>query len=190
MATVLEKKKCKECGEYFTPRSMRQQYCDKLHYRPCPVCGKPVEAKYLSDPARCCSQECKNALRAKAQKTQKDDVVTMVENQMDAEIGVRASKKSSSEWIAGALFDKVSYDLTKVNLAKHEDKLKKKFDVKTYAGPKVLGMIPGHDYAVKLTRPKGYTTYEMNVLYDFDTSKVVEAMVPLSSMIMVNRWFI
>ena len=58
-------KKCKECGKLFVPKSARTQYCDDLHYRPCPVCGKLVEAKYLSDPARCCSKECQQALRAK-----------------------------------------------------------------------------------------------------------------------------
>ena len=62
----MEMKKCKECGDLFMPKSKNSVYCDKLHYRPCPVCSKPVEAKYLSDPARCCSQECKNAARMQA----------------------------------------------------------------------------------------------------------------------------
>lgn len=61
----MEMKRCKECGKLFMPKSMRQQYCDALHYRPCPVCGKLVEAKYLSDPARCCSNECKKQLASK-----------------------------------------------------------------------------------------------------------------------------
>lgn len=61
----MEMKRCKECGKLFVPRSKRQQYCEDLHYRPCPVCGKLVEAKYLSDPARCCSKECKSQLAAK-----------------------------------------------------------------------------------------------------------------------------
>lgn len=49
-----EMRRCKECGELFVPKG-REQYCSKLHYRPCPVCGEPVEAKYLSDPPRKCS---------------------------------------------------------------------------------------------------------------------------------------
>lgn len=60
---VLEMKNCKECGKLFRPRSKNSVYCDGIHFRPCPVCGKPVEAKYLSDPARCCSNECKAQYR-------------------------------------------------------------------------------------------------------------------------------
>ena len=58
----LEMKKCKECGKMFMPTSNKQKYCSADHYRPCPVCGKPVFAKYLSDPARCCSGVCKSKL--------------------------------------------------------------------------------------------------------------------------------
>lgn len=49
----MELRKCKECGKMFEPKG-REQYCSDVHYRPCPVCGKPVIAKYLSDPARRC----------------------------------------------------------------------------------------------------------------------------------------
>ena len=50
---------CKECGKQFEAKSPRVAYCSDIHYRPCPVCGKPVVAKYLSDPPRRCD-ECKN----------------------------------------------------------------------------------------------------------------------------------
>lgn len=50
---MAELRKCKECGKMFQPKG-REQYCSDIHYRPCPVCGKPVVAKYLSDPARRC----------------------------------------------------------------------------------------------------------------------------------------
>lgn len=36
----------------------REQYCPEVHYRPCPICGTPVIAKYLSDPPRKCDK-CK-----------------------------------------------------------------------------------------------------------------------------------
>ena len=58
----MEMKKCKECGSLFMPTSNKQKYCSAKHYRPCPVCGKAVYAKYLSDPARCCSGVCKSKL--------------------------------------------------------------------------------------------------------------------------------
>ena len=49
---------CKECGEPFEASSARIKYCSKVHYRPCPICGTLVEAKYLSDPPRKCDN-CK-----------------------------------------------------------------------------------------------------------------------------------
>lgn len=49
---------CKECGREFEAKSPRIAYCPDVHYRPCPICGTPVEAKYLSDPARRC-ENCK-----------------------------------------------------------------------------------------------------------------------------------
>lgn len=52
---------CKECGKEFEAKNARQAYCNRRHYRPCPVCGVPVFAKYLSDPARSCSNKCKSA---------------------------------------------------------------------------------------------------------------------------------
>lgn len=55
----MDMKKCKECGKLFVPKSKNSVYCDAIHYRPCPVCGKLVEAKYLSDPPRTCSTECR-----------------------------------------------------------------------------------------------------------------------------------
>ena len=51
-------RRCKECGKEFVPRTERQQYCDNEHFRPCPVCGKLVVVKYLSDPPRTCSKQC------------------------------------------------------------------------------------------------------------------------------------
>ena len=61
-----EMKKCKECGKLFMPKG-REQYCSDVHYRPCPVCGKPVIAKYLSDPARRCD-DCKHSKKVEPKK--------------------------------------------------------------------------------------------------------------------------
>lgn len=52
-----EMRRCKECGKMFVPKG-REQYCPDTHYRPCPVCGKPVIVKYYNDPARRCDN-CK-----------------------------------------------------------------------------------------------------------------------------------
>lgn len=46
-------RRCKECGKLFLPKG-REQYCSDTHYRPCPICGTPVEVTYLSDPPKKC----------------------------------------------------------------------------------------------------------------------------------------
>lgn len=58
-------RKCRICGKLFKPNSPRQTICKDIHYKPCPVCGKLVEAPYPSDPPRTCSTECTKSLRAK-----------------------------------------------------------------------------------------------------------------------------
>lgn len=58
-------KRCKECGKEFIPNSGKQNYCKDIHYRPCPICGKPVEVKHFSDKSRTCSTECMLKLKDK-----------------------------------------------------------------------------------------------------------------------------
>lgn len=58
-------RKCKECGKEFIPNSGKQNYCKDIHYRPCPICGKPVEVKHFSDKPRTCSTECMLKLKDK-----------------------------------------------------------------------------------------------------------------------------
>lgn len=56
----MQQKICKECGQPFYTQYSRKSYCDRDHYRPCPVCQKPVLVKptAFNDPPRCCSKEC------------------------------------------------------------------------------------------------------------------------------------
>lgn len=56
-------RKCELCGRIFYSTSNTARYCDGPHYRPCPVCGKPVEIKDPSVPPVSCSTECSNKLR-------------------------------------------------------------------------------------------------------------------------------
>ena len=67
-------KKCKECGKIFIAMSARQLYCSADHYRPCPVCQKPVLIKYLSDPTPRCA-DCRKA-NASASSAKKEQVVS------------------------------------------------------------------------------------------------------------------
>jgi len=53
---------CKICGKSFE-RIGNGVYCPGPHYRPCPVCGKPVPFNRPSDPYKCCSKQCTVTLR-------------------------------------------------------------------------------------------------------------------------------
>ena len=56
---------CELCGKPFVPNGSMDKYCKNIHYRPCPICGKPVPITpgQESGPAVCCSVECSNKLR-------------------------------------------------------------------------------------------------------------------------------
>ena len=99
----MEMKRCKECGKMFLPTSKRQQYCNELHYRPCPVCGKMVEAKYLSDPARCCSSECKKQLAAKNRRSVVVTAAELADEPLDIKDGQIAEYRGPKVglWIPG-----------------------------------------------------------------------------------------
>jgi predicted nucleic acid-binding Zn ribbon protein len=55
--------KCELCGKEFERRS-NAIYCGGPHYRPCPVCGKPVPFKNPGEPIKCCSKECRRTKQA------------------------------------------------------------------------------------------------------------------------------
>lgn len=56
-------KYCRECGKPFVPKSNMQVFCNNVHYRPCPICDKPVEVKNFYDSNVCCSEKCSTILR-------------------------------------------------------------------------------------------------------------------------------
>lgn len=58
-------RKCLHCGKEFETNNPQKLYCNDQHYRPCPVCGKPVAMidNDFSRPAKCCSNECTKILR-------------------------------------------------------------------------------------------------------------------------------
>lgn len=60
-------KVCQHCGKTFETNSPQKIYCDDQHYRPCPICGKPVAMidNDFSRPPKCCSTECSKILRQK-----------------------------------------------------------------------------------------------------------------------------
>jgi hypothetical protein len=57
------KKTCKACGKEFTPKTVRDEYCDGPHYKPCTICGKLFEYNpKRSDETKTCSDTCRYKL--------------------------------------------------------------------------------------------------------------------------------
>lgn len=165
----LPKRRCRECGEWFTPRSKNQIYCDKLHYRPCPVCGKPVEAKYLSDPARCCSNECKAIARKKKQEEEKSKRLQQTDAQQPK---VKPLKKLNPED------------------ANYEEQLREISTVKTYIFSRTIcGFTKGHEYAIEINQEKGSYVYDIAATYDFTEHKHVDLLLNVASMASFSRYF-
>lgn len=101
-------KHCKWCGETFHPRTPRDEYCDRIHYQTCVVCGKRFEVDVRHNAqVKTCSVECKNKLSL-----QNRDLVTEREHfvaAMNSKYGVDNAMK-----IPGVL-DKIK----ETNLDKH-----------------------------------------------------------------------
>lgn len=53
-------RQCKCCGLEFETINPQKLFCDRVHYLPCPICGKPVLKKDrdFTRPPKCCSKEC------------------------------------------------------------------------------------------------------------------------------------
>lgn len=53
-------KKCKWCGKEFHPKSVRDAYCEGVHYDTCVICGKQfeIDVRAYSD-KKTCSEECR-----------------------------------------------------------------------------------------------------------------------------------
>ena len=66
-------KTCKHCGKEFETNNPQKIYCDGPHFRPCPVCGEPVQMidNDFSRPPKCCSTKCAQELRKQKFKKRK-----------------------------------------------------------------------------------------------------------------------
>lgn len=179
----MDMKACKECGKLFVPKSKNSVYCDAIHYRPCPVCGKPVEAKYLSDPARCCSNECK----AIARKQSKEKAKTTVQ------VKKIWTDNKSTESSSSNTLNVVNNSTNNVSTASDESETVSKILVpwrgrKTYVGKPVLHLIPGHMYEVLID--KGEYVYTVECTYDVTDDVEVDIMMPLASQISIHQNFV
>lgn len=188
----MEMKKCKECGKLFVPKSSRSQYCDNIHYRPCPVCGKLVEAKYLSDPARCCSKMCQQELKnvKSNQKpspvakpiVKKDPPTLKVSDSFSTEDVVVPSQIISSEdYLDLVVFGSADENQELELIYELEDSLRAKYNCMTFIGKrKSSNFVPGHEYALEIVKQKG-EPYKVRALYDFKKSSRCSATMTIES---------
>lgn len=138
----LEMKKCKECGKMFMPRSARQQYCDDIHYRPCPVCGDLVEAKYLSDPARRCDK-CKN-IKTRSAEAKK------LEYKPRSKKESKPAKITAAELVTQEVLDKALDGVIPENdLTFDKEEVLENPVVAVYAGKPSCGFKKGCTYIIK-----------------------------------------
>lgn len=217
---TMEMKKCKECGDLFMPKSKNSVYCDKLHYRPCPVCGKPVEAKYLSDPARCCSQECKKAARMQAKSKVMSKVVSSITlgsvkldesaassvtvsnpavgNKTSA-FGALAAAVNNEEVVASSEYSTVRPAQQLIQPVPYFDNPERDIDFEeSLRDTNTVRMYVGKNTSLKFVPGHEYALevnktiygYEVEAVYDFTTGKSASMMMPLSSQISINQQFV
>ena len=160
-------KKCKECGKLFEAKSAKVQYCSAIHYRPCPVCGKPVVAKYLSDPARCCSRKCSAVRNSKAS----NDNVKPVNKSHESETIVK------EKIVHGPIIDCITYGTGSENsflegIYDFEDALRGRYTCLRYIGKNTKNLKTCHEYAMK-THFLLSGAVSIDFVYDFKKSKKV-----------------
>lgn len=165
----LEMKKCKECGKLFQPTSNKQKYCSEDHYRPCPVCGKLIFAKYLSDPARCCSGVCKSKLG----KLNKEEAYVSEVMQQKADLGIEVPEIDAFE-VLEPTPETVAYAEADVKAVEEAYKTRQALDGtirKRFAAFSNDGWVEGHEYAVVVTQVG--KEHIVKATYDYTSSERV-----------------
>lgn len=193
----MEMKKCKECGKLFQAKSARTQYCNDLHYRPCPVCGKPVEAKYLSDPARCCSRECQKQLKSvktdspslKVQKVPKETSTPSLKISDSSSVVRLSDRQVKKPWSDMVTYGTGSENQELEDIYDFEDMLREQFQCMTYLGKRrSSGFEPGHEYALQITKSKS-TSFTVKAVYNFKRTRPCCACITLPTETAIYNMF-
>lgn len=59
---MFKNRKCRTCGDEYTPKKLQQQRCEKEHFKKCAYCNSDYP---YNKSGKTCSTKCANALRAK-----------------------------------------------------------------------------------------------------------------------------
>ena len=162
---------CKECGKLFEPKG-REKYCPDKHYRPCPVCGDPVEAKYLSDPPRRC-EKCKG---------QKKHVARL--NIVPKSFAQEEKQKKAS--VYRNVEDVVTYEYPEETDI--ENHVISDLTDRVYVGPKCnKHLIPGKTYRMSIKWID--SCYILNVTHNLTDDVEMDYSLALSSKISIHQNF-
>ena len=200
---------CKECGKEFEAKSARQQYCSGPHFRPCPVCGTPVEIKYLSDPTPKCA-ECRKhktisvpepAPTAKVKKPVEESIemnVTVPVEKIEPKVTNESEVETvdnSSQVVDNSIDTSDNSETTQeIEIpddviapkedAKKDDAILGKYVTRKYVGRSSAGFQTDHIYTLCITENPPYG-YSVHAIHDQTEEDDIDKYFLLSSM---NSW--
>jgi len=186
-----EMRKCKECGKLFMPKG-REKYCSDVHYRPCPICGEPVIAKYLSDPPRKC-EKCKHTKSQPSAVPKQKQIFgswnSINPNKNKSATIVHDSKSAPEAEIVKPVIntdDLVTEIPATIGQAEFCEQLTG--TVRRYIGKAIPGsFIPNHDYLMKVEHDE--YTYGVSVSEDLTEGEDVNIFRNFSSQISIHQNF-
>ena len=175
-------RKCKECGKLFQPKG-REQYCSDVHYRPCPVCGEPVIAKYLSDPPR----RCANCKAKNKTITQHIKPLFDIKDIQSPDTIEPASKSNTKKTPSSQSSREKSVSNSAIQL---NNEILSTKDVRKYIGRDYKhgkGFLPKHIYELEIHKDE--YSYWLSAVYDFTAGKPVAITELFSSVISIDGHF-
>ena len=113
---------CKECGKEFEATDGRQKYCDRQHYRPCPVCGRDVPIMHLSNPTPKCSECAKHRVRHKKISviTETKSATEINDTNSESNFNYRASEYVTRKYVGRTTCGFISGHIYTVGLIKND----------------------------------------------------------------------
>lgn len=179
---------CKECGKLFVPKG-REQYCSDTHYRPCPVCGTPVVAKYLSDPPKRCDA-CRH-MRSKSttieRTIQPKTLFSAAIEKSNQEVPIHTEPEiaapNSDEWMEEVQIEENQPTIDSTAFCE-----KVTGTVMFYIGNQYKNSFQkGHKYLIKVERSD--YVYDVSSVEDVTTGEACDIIIPVASQISFYQKF-
>ena len=175
---------CKECGKEFEATSARQQYCSGPHFRPCPVCGKLVEIKYLSDPTPKCVDCRKHRSVSDSKKNDTPNVHKDKPTEVETPVSNTVIEPATQPEAAKEAESKEPNNSAIEDAEVSEDSILGEYVVRRYVGRNSAGFQTNHIYTVCLNANPPYG-FSVHAILDKTTDDDIDKHFLLSSM---NSW--